>query len=783
MLSLFDADLARRDPGLPGLATLLDVPAIVALLRDRFPEIEIKSVRNAYLRYKQGTNCLALYELQSGGRRSWFYAKTYPVDIAEKLTKPIQRSSVRGPLGDGIHVWNDPPIVLYTYPNDAKLKHLRHLGGSARCDGIFKQIGLVSSRFQDCLIEPLRYKPERRLVAKLLLDGVPRALLKCYTDAGYSSAGLKWKAFRSSGNLRIPARIARSNRLKLLAFEWLPGTVLQHSIHSPTFDPGVLGYVGKALAELHAQHPEGIPSLSRETEIKRLLSHANHLNFLLPGRRRGIRKLARNLAMRLSDTPQLLSPIHGDFYAAQVLIDRDQFAILDLDEAVYGDPASDLGNFVAHLEAESQDAPAGFPEACMESLTQAYCSCGNQVSQERLNLYTAIGLFRIAGEPFRMRRADWPERMEWLLERVEHYWKRIPEGKSIGFRSPAAPVPVIDPFNVVNDPAMPFLSGALDPMQVQFSFGRHVPFGNVRLCRISVTRHKPGRRCLVEYEVDAQRGEGATERYTLIGKSRAKGFNRPVYELLEALREAGWNEESPDGVAVPEVLGAIPEFHMYLQRKVSGVVAGKVLTSHSGVQQSRQIAELIHKLHGMHFPIERVHTLEDELRILRDRLAAVAADVPSLSERLDRLFKNCARTARGLLSDRLSLIHRDFYQDQVLFSNERLYLLDLDLFCLGDPALDAGNFLGHVTEQALRMYGSADSLRECETAFENRFVELTGESVRPAVRMYAVLSLARHISLSRQFPDRTHLTEILLDLCEARLAERNELLFSGRKES
>jgi aminoglycoside phosphotransferase (APT) family kinase protein len=114
-------------------------------------------------------------------------------------------------------------------------------------------------------------------------------------------------------------------------------------------------------------------------------------------------------------------------------------------------------------------------------------------------------------------------------------------------------------------------------------------------------------------------------------------------------------------------------------------------------------------------------------------------------------------------------IHRDFYSDQVIVDGPRLYLIDFDLYCLGDPALDIGNFLGHITEQSLRTLGDAGALAEVERALEERFIELSGEAVRPAVRGYAVLTLARHIYLSTRFPERRPWTERLLELCEERL--------------
>jgi hypothetical protein len=52
---------------------------------------------------------------------------------------------------------------------------------------------------------------------------------------------------------------------------------------------------------------------------------------------------------------------------------------------------------------------------------------------------------------------------------------------------------------------------------------------------------------------------------------------------------------------------------------------------------------------------------------------------------------------------------------------------------------------------------------------EERFMELTGEATHPSVQAYKTLTLARHIYLSTQLPNRAHCTEPLMELCEQRL--------------
>jgi aminoglycoside phosphotransferase (APT) family kinase protein len=137
---------------------------------------------------------------------------------------------------------------------------------------------------------------------------------------------------------------------------------------------------------------------------------------------------------------------------------------------------------------------------------------------------------------------------------------------------------------------------------------------------------------------------------------------------------------------------------------------------------------------------------------------------------LGRLRAACDRLAATVRAPEPCGIHRDFYPDQLLVAGERLYLLDFDLYSCGDPALDIGNCIGHITEQAVRTRGDPRALADREAALEDRFVALTGEQTRPAVRAYALLTLARHVSLSAQRVDRQSVTARLLELCEERLA-------------
>jgi hypothetical protein len=312
------------------------------------------------------------------------------------------------------------------------------------------------------------------------------------------------------------------------------------------------------------------------------------------------------------------------------------------------------------------------------------------------------------------------------------------------------------------DPAMSFLSPALTPaVHNRLEALPWFEGKTIRIRGIRALRHKPGRRCLIEYDIEIE-----STSMTIMGKVRAKGLG-DTFEVHRLLWSSGFNEDSPDLISVPEPIGVIPEFHMSLQRKVDGITGGKLLLEGRDTNLASRIAEAINKLHISGVPASRRHTIDDELGILKQRFFLLSGIRPDLALRLNRLLDDCRKLAKALPESNRRKIHRDFYQDQILVKGSRIYLLDFDLFAKGDPALDAGNFIGHLTELSLRNYDDCRKLKELEDAFETRFLEVSGVSPK-TVEGYALLTLARHISLCSKIPERSCLTEQLLDLCEIR---------------
>lgn len=331
-------------------------------------------------------------------------------------------------------------------------------------------------------------------------------------------------------------------------------------------------------------------------------------------------------------------------------------------------------------------------------------------------------------------------------------------------------VPVLDPFGIVGDPELTTLAAATDPVVAGDELARLLPYVHLRAIR--VTRYKPGRRCVFEYDVEVARPGSAPEAATLIGKVRRRRSGTSAYRLQKSLWNAGFTADAEDGISVPEPIGQSHELRMWLQRKVAGRPATGLLATNGGEALAKRIAEAAHKVHqaGVPAPRHRRHTMADELRILHECLPQVARTEPQWEDRLGRVLDACDRLGSATPASPTRWIHRDFYADQVIVDGQRLWLVDFDEYCEGDPALDIGNFLGAVSEHSLRTSNDPDALVEVARAMEVRFLELSGPLVRRAtIRSYELLTLVRQIYVSTKFADRRPWTGRLLELCEERL--------------
>lgn len=782
-LSDADSDIVRRDTALSGLATLLDPEAFRELLASHWPGEQFGPLQLQYVRYKPGKRYLAAYRVEVDGVMTDIHAAAYRSSAWGKIRRAYMRASERDASAPLPHLVQKQEIAIYRFPADPELTVLPRLVDSKQREELLRRLFPEQEESWAGTIETLRYKPQRRYVARLLLDGEPKALLKFYTQEGYLAAQRNAKVLEPCVGLQLAERIGRSDRHQIVALQWLPGQLLSDAITDESLPCDRMAAVGAALAAFHGQDSHKLKRLTANVEALQLLGVAEAVGWLDPQLADRAEKLAGRLAQRIRETPFTPCAIHGDFYAKQVLLTSDGVAVLDLDKAVRGDPAVDLGNFIAWLEFDALQGRLASDRIgpLQDALLDGYQSVDDGPAAGQVALQTAAALFRLATDPFRGRQPDWPQQTSQILQRTE----AILAAQGATETSQSAPrtvqpsenlsqVPVTDPFNIAVDPYMRFLPQALDPKEVFALLEDHLPRltagdNDFALRGIRVIRYKPQRRCLIQYDLFRHRAGRKPKEVTLVGKVRAKGLEKSSYRTQRLLYRAGFVGDSEDGISVPKPLGTIPELRMWCQQKVRGVTATDLLTGPEGPALAGRIAEAACKLHATQIEVPRRHAMAEELQILHERLPQVASANPAWHARIDHILAACDQLGAATPTSPPVGIHRDFYPDQIIVRRKRLYLLDFDLYCQGPRELDAGNFCGHLIEQGLRTLDGPDALRDCEEAFVQRFLELSPEAIPAAIEAYATLTLVRHIHLSTQLPGRESTTEALLQLCEQRL--------------
>jgi aminoglycoside phosphotransferase (APT) family kinase protein len=422
MLLPADEQIIRRDPALPGLAALLDEDRFTARLRALAPDAGIVAAELRYLRYKQGTSCVAGYDVIAGQGTVPVYARAaHEGDADVKLDKAEQRRSVASTLGFGITVCRDDAIAVYPFPNDHHLKRLPTVTDPVERRPLLQRMLGEHPHLHDARLITVRYKPERRYVGRLEGDDGAAASLKLYTERRFDAVSRCQGHFRSDGEVHVPAVLGRSSGELVFALEWIDGRPLLESLDDDDAAESGCRRAGAALAALHGQRSGRLPDLTCDEFLSQVRASCEAVATVQPELGDPLERTLARLADRLPRRPWRTHALHGDFSADQVLLSDDHVAVIDFDRAGRGDPRVDLGTFAAKLDyaAAGGTIPGHRAEACRDALLEAYRLASPRDLTGHLWLFTGACLLRLAPEPFRHRLPDWPAVTAAVVERAE----------------------------------------------------------------------------------------------------------------------------------------------------------------------------------------------------------------------------------------------------------------------------------------------------------------------------------------------------------------------------
>jgi hypothetical protein len=274
------------------------------------------------------------------------------------------------------------------------------------------------------------------------------------------------------------------------------------------------------------------------------------------------------------------------------------------------------------------------------------------------------------------------------------------------------------------DARLPTLARALDPDHVAAALGTEVHAG-------VPVGYWPGMRCQVRYET----AEGP-----LFGKVFPDAAGAGVAKLLE--RVAATLADAA-GVAVPSLRAWVPSLHLLVTTPLDGTALIERLEHGAPPETVVPVATALARLHAVELShVDRRFRPADDLEVVRPWVAFATETFPALGPDLAAALARL-ETALPAGERPATLVHRDFYDKQVLVGASRVGLLDLDTLCHGDPEIDVANFGAHLTLRGLQWHASPDALAPLAAAFADAYRRQRPDLDRRRVDWYRASTLLR----------------------------------------
>ena len=728
------------DRALPTLPTALSAAAMEEILESRLgSEVVLRACVPCYVRYKPQTNCIVQYRLTledaetgriqettahltlyAGGRAERIWSRK----TLQELAAAAESIDAQPRLARAAHL-PELDAVLQIAPVDAAIPALVFAtSASGRRRVLEDVLGQVEADAGG--VELLRYKPARK--ALLRYDAGDRALYaKLYARERGELLLRAGRALVAAGVPMAPP-LAYLPSLRMLVHAEAPGRPLRTLVGTAEYSRGVRA-AGEALAQLHAIAPAAdLPPHSWSDEGAQLAASAKAVAVLRPD----LAAEAATLADRVVEALGLLEPasttLHGDFYDDQVLWKDEAALLLDFDEMQSGHPLLDVGNFLAHLSVRNAEDPA------RAAFLEGYGSASAEIAL----LVEAAAVLKLAVAPFRRLDPDWPAALERRVRLAAHRLDEYPPS-----RAPSRVRRI--------DPALPQLAVLRNPTLVGYALA-DVYGEPVEVTAAAIVRHKPGRRCTLRYDVLAGPDRQAERLYA---KTFASDRGPRVHKSLKLIADA---RAFGPGALLPEPVAYVGRLKLLLQREVPGVPIDAGLLAGDRSLAAR-VAEVLAALHTSGIELGRRHEVEDELAVLRARVAKLARGGRRARSCLARLEV----AAAAVPAWRVRPIHRDFYPDQLLLAGDRLGVLDLDDAAMSEPAVDVANFLAHLRLLGIEQPARAEAIGAAADAFRSRAHELDPALDPRLVRLLESATLLRLACIHELFMER------LIDEAEALL--------------
>ena len=439
------------DPVLDGLSEFLSIdslPAFVAGMVERIggEEVDVKSGKISYLRFKPTRDCVAQWTFSSSTGRPIFvsgklFSDETGATIASDASFQEQADRARITASVQAELYEYSParrVLLQAFPLDAKLCGLPLAADAASVRDIFaRALGVSGDAIQLVDSIPVSYMAWHRCVLRYTVDLDGRQanyFAKLFSDdRGLAMVtqirALKRRLDACGSPWVIPTPVTYSREGRMLVLEALAdASELRGLFRDASEDSSIIPEIkrqcaaaGAGLSALQEVPVEGLPIVAPSDLIDGLERKTRGLSEVAPALARRISLLLMGLTIEAARLPaEKMALTHGAFRHTQMLACGDRLGLIDLDNLRMSGASADAGEFLACLDSVVARQPhlATVAGECEEAFLDRI-KAHRRPGLRWLLWYRAAADAKHAQRCFFSLPPRWPEIVEALLSSAE----------------------------------------------------------------------------------------------------------------------------------------------------------------------------------------------------------------------------------------------------------------------------------------------------------------------------------------------------------------------------
>ncbi len=287
-------------------------------------------------------------------------------------------------------------VAIWRLPHDPFLPGLAPASDPASAARLLRQVGAEGRVTR---LRRRSYRPGRRAVMEISTEA-ERVFAKVVRPS--KVAALQHLHTELTRFAPIPRSLGWSESTGIAMLQALSGQSLRREIELGTADLPSPESLLRLLDDIGgAEAPPGV----RARLVDRVSEHAAFISEVEPDLRARVDALAETVARH--EVPETTRTIHGDFHAAQIMLEKGAITgLVDIDTVSTGECSDDLANLLAHLAAMGAADPALEPRVAAygSRLIHGFDAI---TDPRQLRLRIAASLVGYATGPFRVQEPGW----------------------------------------------------------------------------------------------------------------------------------------------------------------------------------------------------------------------------------------------------------------------------------------------------------------------------------------------------------------------------------------